>query len=498
MRGEYRAGALNLANATSKPAEVRLRFEGLPESPSPGYVTLHEVAWTDTAHGVAVAAALPEARRNADGTWSVSVAPGLVRQVWLTFHVKDLPPGEHRGAIVADAEGGATARAPVKLRVWPLQFPAKTTLWLGGWSYTNGNPSYGVTRDNLALFLKHVQDRFVNAPWATSGVMSHFEFDKDAPDRVRLDTAEFDDWITQWPDARAYLVFLSVGHYSGTSKASFAGAEVGSPEFDRRVGAWISAWVAHLRTKGIAPGRLGLLIHDEPHEGSDLGPLLAWAKAIRAAQPQVLIWEDPTYHNPAAAPPELFDACNILCPNRPMWLAGGKPFEEFYRRQQQKGRTLQFYSCSGPARLLDPYSYYRLQAWHCWHVGASGSFFWALGDNSGSSSWNEYFVTAGPYTPLFIDQRTVTAAKQMEAIRESAEDYEYFVMLRDAVARAKAAGRADAAVSRAESLLADAAGEVLAAKGADGLNLKDPKDRTRADAARVKILETLAALERGR
>jgi hypothetical protein len=260
------------------------------------------------------------------------------------------------------------------------------------------------------------------------------------------------------------------------------------------VGEWITAWVRHLAGKGISADRLGLLILDEPNESSDARPIAAWARAIHAAQPKVLIWEDPTYADPRKGPRELFEACDILCPNRPMWLAGGKPFEQFYLDQKRRGRTLQFYSCSGPAKLLDPYSYYRLQAWHCWHVGGTGSFFWAFGDNSGSSSWNEYLATAGPFTPLFLDRDTVTPGKQMEAIRESVEDYESLVMLRDAVKRAKAAGRDDAAVAAAERLLSAGVADVLAAPGADQIFWHAPKDRTKADAVRVKVLEALAAL----
>jgi len=485
MQGEYRAAAFNLANATDRTLDVRLGFEGLPQAERPGYVTVHEVEWTDTSQGVPVAAALPEARRDGDG-WRVSVLPGLVRQVWLTFHATGIEPGQYRGAIVAEAQPAGRLGVPIELRVWPFEFPRKTTLWLGGWSYTNDGGMYGVTRQNRDAFLAHLRERFVNAPWATAGVMMKFDVAGDPPE-VKLDTRSFDDWIDQWPEAGRYMVFLSVPD-------ACRGAKMGTPEFDRRVGAWISAWVAHLKGRGIAPDRLGLLLRDEPHEGSDVEPIVAWGRAIRAAEPEVLIWEDPTYRNPAKAPPELFEVCDVLCPNRPMWLAHREPFERFYLDQKARGKELQSYSCSGPARLLDPYSYYRLQAWHCWHYGATGSFFWALGDNSGSSSWNEYFARSGPYTPLLVDDETVTAGKQMEAIRESVEDYEYFVLLRNAVEQARSAGRADAAVRRAESLLAGAAESVLAAPGADAMRWHEPKDRTRADAVRVELLEALGAL----
>jgi hypothetical protein len=177
-----------------------------------------------------------------------------------------------------------------------------------------------------------------------------------------------------------------------------------------------------------------------------------------------------------------------------MWLERSEAFAAFYADEQKRGRTLQSYSCSGPAKLLDPYSYYRLQAWHCWHIGGTGSFFWAFGDNSGASSWNEYFAKSGPFTPLFLDDTSVTAGKQMEAIRESVEDYEYFVMLKRAVERAKETGRSDAALAQAENLLETAAAAVVAVDGADQIRWHQPKDRTIADRTRVKILEALVSL----
>lgn len=486
MRGEHRAAALNLISVAEGPMRVRVSFEGLPGGPAPDFVTVHQVEWTDTSQGIPVAAALPEARREG-GAWTVTALPGLIRQVWLTFHVTDVEPGEYQGEVVVQGEGIEKLEVPVHLRVWPLDFPKRTTLWLGGWSYTNNGGTYGVTPQNRAAFVEHLQEHFVNAPWATSGVMMRYQFDAADPVAVRLDTQAFDEWISLWPNAGRYMVFLSV-------PSTCAGAKMGTPEFDRRVGAWISAWVRHLKAKGISPNQLGLLIRDEPHEGSDIEPIVAWARAIKAAEPDVLIWEDPTYRDPTKASPELFQVCDVLCPNRPMWLERAKLFEPFYLEQKRKGKELQSYSCSGPARLLDPYSYYRLQAWHCWHFGATGSFFWAFGDNSGSSSWNEYFAKAGPYTPLFLDDQTVTPGKQMEAVRESVEDYEYFVMLRKAVERAKSSGRTDAAVAKAESLLRTGAEKVLTSPDVAQIRWHAPKDRTRADAVRVEILKALASL----
>ena len=491
MRGECRAGAINLANSGEKPISIRLWFEGLPGGPTPDCLAVREAVWTDTSLGEPVAAALPPARR--DGrAWRIQAAPGLIRQVWLVFRPQTLAPGLRVGRLVAEMPDGRRLSVPARLRVWPMEFPKQTALWVGGWSYTDGEGAYGLTSRNRKAFLEHLQSRCVNAPWATSAAMLQFTWDEKG--KIRINTRRFDDWIAQWPNAKAYLVFLSIADYSATLKSRFRGAEAGSPEFNRLVGAWIRAWTRHLRSKGIAPNRLGLLLHDEPREGSDITALLAWARAIRAAAPEVLIWEDPTYRNPADAPAELFEVCDVLCPNRPMWLARGESFARFYLKQRDRGRTLQFYSCSGPAKLLDPYSYYRLQAWHCRATGGTGSFFWAFGDNGGASSWNEFFAQHGPYTPLFLDPDGVVPAKQMEAIRESAEDYEYFVMLEKAVKAARARGRRDDSLRRAERLLRTAPQEVLDAPGANRLRWREPKDRSPADRLRRELLKALAAL----
>ena len=63
------------------------------------------------------------------------------------------------------------AKIDVGLTVWPIVFPKKPTLLVGGWSYTDGGGRYGITDANRQAFLDHLQSHYVNAPWATSAVM---------------------------------------------------------------------------------------------------------------------------------------------------------------------------------------------------------------------------------------------------------------------------------------------------------------------------------------
>ncbi len=96
---------------------------------------------------------------------------------------------------------------------------------------------------------------------------------------------------------------------------------------------------------------------------------------------------------------------------------------------------------------------------------------------------------------VFLDAQSVVAGKQMEAISESVEDFEYFVMLRRATDRANAAGRSDAAVTKAKSLVQEGAQRVLEAPGAKALRWRDKKDRTLADQVRREILQSLSQLQ---
>jgi len=177
-----------------------------------------------------------------------------------------------------------------------------------------------------------------------------------------------------------------------------------------------------------------------------------------------------------------------------MLIAGGEKFAAFYVRQRQAGRKLWFYSCSGPGKLLDPYSYHRLQHWFCWKYKAEGSGFWAFGDSNGASSWNEYLTLRGAYTPVFLDETTVTSGKHMEAIREGIEDYEYLVMLQKEIAELDRQGRTDAIIGKAKILLSSVADRVTKDQSPQRLYWREPKDRSVADRARIEVLETMAQL----
>lgn len=486
MQNEFRAVSFNLSWAGEQPLIAHLRFAGLPGSPKPNWLSVHEVAWTDTRIGKPVAAALPLATSDADG-FRIALQPGLTRQVWITVHSKNLPTGVRRGKLLISA-AHQELRVPFTIEVYPIRFPDAPALHLGGWDYTDAEHQYEITPQNRSPVIAHLREHFVDSPWGTAAVIPFGSYDSEGGLSAAPDTTAFDRWLARWPAARQYCIFAAVG-------GQIADSPIGTPLFEKKVAAWIRFWAAHARRQGLKPEQLQLLLVDEPTEAQQDAIILAWAKAIRAANTGVRIWEDPCHADPAAANQEMMRLCHVLCPNRPSFLSGKPAFRDYYRQMAEGGTELAFYSCSGPARSLDPFSYYRLQAWSCWQFGAKASYFWAFGDGGGGSSWNEYAAKGPGFVPFFLDAESITAGKQMEAIREGVEDYEYLVMLERRIAALEPSGRRRSGIERAKALLREATHRVCDAPGATQMNWADPKDRTIADRARLEILQTLGKLQ---
>jgi len=488
MRNEYRAASFNVTNAGETDAHFEMRVRGLPGGVNPGFVVVQEVEWTDTQTGKPVAAALTDAAREGEA-YRIGVPSGMTRQVWLTFCPGDLEPGRFQAHIELNS-GEQHHVVPLTLALYPFRFPDRPTLHCGGWDYTNSERHYGVTPENRDAFIAHLRAHFVDAPWATAAALPHGAYDDAGNLAAPPDTANFDEWLRRWPDAGLYCVFASVGK-------SCAKWSIGAPEFDTAVQGWIRFWADHARSKGVAPEKLALLLVDEPRNPEQDAIILAWAKAIHAAGTGVRVWEDPIYNDMSLALQESVDEWDVLCPNRVIFRNADAAYRDYFAAQRARGKTLEFYSCSGPVRLLDPYRYFRLQAWDCWRYGATATYFWAFGDNAGVSSWNEYATPRNMYTPLFLDAKSVTPGKHMEAIRESIEDYEYLAMLERAVAEAEARNAPPEAVARARETLEAWPSRVCESGAAQKILWHNKEtDRTLADQARIAILDALSLLAR--
>ncbi len=486
MRGETRAAALNLTNSTRSVFTVDLRFNGLPGGAAPDYIRVYEVAWTDTGDNTPVAAALIEAPSSGKG-YEISLPAGMTRQVWFSFTPEGISPGMHSGHLSVENLPGGALRVPAALRVFDLDFPEFPALSVGGWDYTNMHYG-GITPANRDRVIAYLRECFVDATWATRDVLQLGEFDSSGRYSKEPDTTRFDAWVDLWPGARRYQVYLDVYR-----APSIGATEMGEPLFERKVGEWINFWVRHARSRGISPNQLFLLLVDESRSIEDDKLIAGWSRAIKAAQPEVVIWDDGTRGSERNTR-ELMESVDFLSPHRPAMLPGGTHHHtlDFYLEHRRAGGRLDLYSCRGPARALDPYTYYRLQAWSCFQLGAEGTQFWSFSGRG--EPWNEYFGNGG-YAPFFMDSDAVTPGKQMEAIRESVADYEYLSMLREAVAETERKNPLHPLLPGAREVAAGAVSRVLDAPGANRLMWAEDKDRSAADSVLLEIGELLEKLK---
>ena len=497
MRGEHRAAAFNVSNSGDEPTEVAFRLSGLPGGDNPEYATVHEVAWTDTRRGDPVAAALPEVAADEDGLYTVSVPSGMTRQVWFTFHPVDVGPGTHEGEIVVESVPGGK-RFPLRMHLYPLDFPEQQSLHMGGWDYTDRIGHFPLlTAQNRLAIIEHLRERRVDSPWALKLALPRGTHDAKGEMTAPPSTDYFDAWIDLWPDAPQYLVFAKVGRH-------FESLPMGTPEFNTAVKAWVTFWAEHMKASGLRPEQFGLLLVDEPDEPWQDERILAWARPIREADTGVRIWEDTTHRDMERADQEMIDACHVLCPNYVSFLTLGQEYRDYYLKKRDQGIGLEFYA-AWTSRIWDPYAS-RLTAWTSWRFGASAFYMWSLTDTGGASSWNEYLTIKDAYSPIFIDEASVTAGKHLEAMREGVQDYEYFVMLDRAVRKASARGMAGPEVEKARLLLESLPASVCDAAGHGGRErasgqplsgfhwFNEDVDRTLADKARVQVLAALTEL----
>ncbi len=432
LGNQSRSDVLMLTNSSGQSQQATLQLKTAPQGATADWLKVYAVAWTDTKSGVPVAdALLPISLRN--GNYSVEIPAGMTRKVWFTVDSSKLPPARTGSTLVVNG-GGKSVAVPFHLDVSKVAMK-KPRLSLGMWDYTNGNGTDGINPQNRQAAIELMRSHHVDSPWATGAALprpGENDFDEENNLKAKLDFSNFDQWVAMWPGARRYFVFPAVGD-------SFAGAKMGTPEFNARVGSWVKTLSSHMKELGLQPSQLGLLLVDEPHTDEQDAILVAWAKAVNAAAPELTLFEDPTWQRPdQTKTPAAFTAVDILCVETDNYIKGGAPVQAFYQQLRAQGKELWFYSASGPTRFFDPQRYYRHPAWQAFAAGAHGQGFWAFGDSGGApTSWNAYNETRVGYAPAFLGKDSVNNSVHWESVREGVEDYEVLSMLQDAINASK-------------------------------------------------------------
>lgn len=481
MRNEVRHDAITLTNATEGPLPVTLRLASGDLDLLP-HLKISFVPWTDTLELKAVADALPFTEPK-DGVFHAVLPAGLSTKVWISVNSAALPAGEYSGSLDI-AHDGEKVAVPFSLRISPLAMN-RPRLSCGMWDYMHPAPlPSGLTRENTPQALALMKSHGIDISWALKTVLPWPEasaFD-DKNTLVRpLDFRALETWVHDQKDARRFFVFANVGK-------SFAGADMNTPAFEARVGEWVRALSAKLGELKVPLDHFALQLVDEPKTDAQDEIVVAWARAIRKANGDLPIFQNPTWMNPREAKnQDALTLPHILSPYAIRYEEGGSTVREFFEERRQAGQALWFYLCDGPIRHFDPTAYYRNFAWFAFAKNAGGVNFWALADiGGGISSWNEYTLKRANFAAPFFAPDSVTDSIHFTAIQEGLADHELLSMIRDRLETPPNPEWRD----EAARFLAETPNEVL---GNTAFNRPwdEAKDADRTDLWRIKALRLL-------
>jgi hypothetical protein len=508
IRGEDRTTTFNITNASPQEQTLLLNFTGHGDA---SHIKVRTVEWTETVSRNAIAHALPTAEKTAEGH-RIIIPSGMTRQVSLSVHGKG-PDGLHQGKVTLSSADPAigTREIPFDIHLHPFDFPEKQALHFSGWDYLNkwDISRYSVTPKTMRRFREVILDYKLDLPWGPVTVWPKGNFNMDqvyATPEDEPDTSMFNTWVKEiMPDGHSYKINISGRTKDNRAHLSGVHHDTDPEGFDKRVATWLRFWEKHVISMGLDPQRFSLLVIDEPglDEASPYKEdetIRVWIEAIQKAGTKFRLWMDPVYHEPWNAYQPNIDAMDELCLKYSHLVTHGERYKNYYKSRSPK-QQLSLYECYPIVDGFDPYSYWRLQAWMAWTMDADAIGFWCVSDsgrNPSFGSWNNG-LNGLHYCPMFIDAKEVIPGKALEAIREGIYDFQYLVLLRDAIKAARWKDAKSDVIADAEKLLADAPNEVLWNHGA----LKEPKwlastriDRTIADHMRVRILKALADLAR--
>lgn len=425
LRNQIRSDSILLTNASGKPMKVQFRLENAPPGAQSGWLKIDSAIWTDTYNNTAVQDALLPLESDR-GLYSFDIPAGITAKLWVTLDTSKVPSGAYKSTFVLNGDGQRVS-VPLNIDISKIAMPTPR-MSLTTWDYTDGKGAYGITPENRDAAIKLMRSHFLDSPWARGWTLptpKEADFDGNNQLIKELDFSTFENWLNMWPGVRNYMIFYNV-----RGKDSFAGATMGTPEFDAKIKSWIDAIVKHAKAQGVEPSRLVFCPVDETRSDEWDLDLLTWGKAIKKAEPKIRLFSDPIWRNPQNAKyPEAYEFVDILSPH-PNWE------DDFYVKAARKNPNQELWLYNGPGlnSTGDPQLAYRQMAWRVFEAGGNGMGFWAFGDLSGAkSSWNTYTATKLIYAPAFLDKDTVHNSVHWDAVRDGVQDFEELSMLQDAI-----------------------------------------------------------------
>ncbi len=446
------------------------------------------------------------------------LAANTTQPVWITMSVpKDAPAGDYAGRVRLVAEGKTLAQWPYTVHVWDFALPDESHVGAiydvhgtGGERFW-GKPAGEAARDIMRFMARRrlCPDRVQPPPtmrYENGRVVADFaEFDKAAAwyfDELKLPFS-YTPWtfyLFGWgmPPRKHFgeEPYPGAWPYQGADRSRLR------PEFKKAYQACLKAFWDHLKEKGWAE-KFILYISDEPFDAQPeiREQMKALCRMIHEVDPKIPIYGSTWKHVPEWD--GFLDVWGIghygvVSPERMAALRAG-------------GARIWF-TTDGQMCIDTPYcAVERLLPHYCFKYGAQAYEFWGVSwytydpfrygwhayihqsEQPGKSYWVRYPNGDGYllYPGGLVGYAGPVSSIRLEQAREGVEDYEYLYLLRDRMARARAAGKDIAAAERA---MAQAAALVTIPNPGGRYSRRILPDPLALDAARHAVAEAIERL----
>lgn len=388
-----------------------------------------------------------------------SAPAGQNSPVWLTVYVPaKTAPGDYKGTVDVVADGMAKLAVPVTVHVWGFDLPSVSKLRTAyGLDYAG--PAYyqgAITLEDKRKLVDLYNLEFWRHRVAPYNPYAYYDIKASMEGgQIKLDFSDFDQAVQK------YFPLFNSFMLPNFGLGNTAGLDMGA-DYPRLKVEYMRMVAEHLLNKGqLAKGYN--YIYDEPAP-EQYSSVVEEAKLNRMADQRikVLLTEQ--------VEPDLVGSVDIWSPIIDSYQ------EQPAKAQQAKGDEVWWYVCCGPHHpypnnFID-YSAVdqRILPWISWKNGVNGILYWQ------TTYWRDNpYDTAMSYTPdgkgmwgngdgrllyppvkkasaKFVNKAPVPSVR-WEMIREGIEDYDYFALLSDNIAKAKAAGKSADAVAKAENAL---------------------------------------------
>ncbi len=425
-------------------------------------------------------------------TEATALEAGRNQPFWITVHIPSgTPAGDYLGEIEIATEQRSWG-VPLQVHVWGFDLPEETHvrsgfgLWQSGITRYHNLETEAEQAEVFDLYLRSFAEHRV-APYSvgaeigvdwresSAGVMEpeldFSAFDESA--RHALDELGFNSFVLD-------LEGLGGGTFHSRRLGNIAGFEQGTPEHEAAFTRYVRAVQDHLEARGWLD-RAYVYWFDEPAE-RDYEFVRDGMELIRRAGPKLtrMLTEQPT--------PELYGAVDLWC--IPTYMLD----EESVQRRKAAGEEIWWYLCTGPKApyftlFLDHHgTEMRLWLWETWKYGLDGILVWqtnywtsraAYPGPAVQNPWEDamswtsgYSTAAGVRNPwgngdgrfFYPPNRDPANDKsthlggpvpsiRWELLRDGIEDYEYFWLLREEIARLRGSGADPSVYREAEKLL---------------------------------------------